>query len=79
MEELKRKDDKQIRDLNTAVSNLAIEVKSLSEAFKEHQEEIKPMYEWFKNINFTKRTIMWLLGLLSAIGGIILMYKEIFK
>ena len=76
---LRRKDDKNIEDLEKAVGDLTTEVRNLSNTFKEHQKKTEPMYLWFQNINFTKRTIMWVLGLIASIGGLILMYKEIIK
>ena len=84
--ENKRKDDKQINDLKIAVNNLTTEVKNLSgkidnqaTTFAAHEKKTAPMYEWFQNINFTKRAVMWILGFISAIGGLILLFKEILK
>jgi len=46
---------------------------------KRDKAKIDPLLEWFGNMNFTKRTIMWILGFFASVGGLILMYKELFK
>lgn len=51
----------------------------LIKRFDKFEEKATPVIEWFENITFTKRLIMWTLGFLSAVGGLILMWIQIFK
>ena len=51
------------------------EIKELREAI----EKLEPMVEWFNNMNFMKRTFMFVLKFLASVGGLILLYRQIFK
>ena len=39
----------------------------------------KPALEWFDGLTFLKKFILTVLGIASAIGGAILLFKEVFK
>lgn len=60
------------------ISELTNEIKELRKEFKAHQKKMEPVYLWFINVNFFKKSIMWILGLASGIGGLILIIKQLF-
>ena len=43
------------------------------------KEKSQPMIDWFNGMNWSRKAIMWVLGIIGAIGSLILMYKQIFK
>lgn len=53
--------------------------KETLEKIKCLEEKTEPLIEWFKNINFFKSGIMWLLGLAAAIVGLIIAFKNLLK
>jgi hypothetical protein len=71
--------------LSNSIDNLHLELKQqkkdfedLVTAIKEHQEKMDPIYLWFTNVNFFKKTLMWILSLVAALGGVFLVIKQIF-
>lgn len=64
-------------------------IKRIIEVDKRHQQVVEkidaymqrsePMLKWFEGMNVSRKTLMWILGLLGAVGSLILMYREITK
>ena len=77
--EMNTKSNEEIIKLKKVVESLVEGMTNHQANFIAHQEKIEPMYLWFNNITFTKRLIMWILGILSAIGGLILLFRDVFK
>ena len=51
----------------------------LREDLNDFKEKSQPMIDWFNGLNYSRKLLMWFLGILAAIGSLILMYKQIFK
>ena len=43
------------------------------------KNDVKPMLKWFDGMNVSRKLLMWILGLFASIGGLILMWREIFS
>lgn len=90
---LRRQDDKKIEELeNRFDEHLRIyadngrELARLATAMelhiKEHDEfkiKLEPMIKFYEGAGFTQKAVMYLLALLTAIGGLYLLIKQIFK
>lgn len=79
-----------LQSVEMIVSNLMREFKSFKNQHENQLAEVKqmvqhisdenrPVIEWFKNINFTKSAIMWILGFVASIVGLLLAFRELFK
>ena len=55
------------------------EIMLLREDLNDFKEKSQPMIDWFNGLNYSRKLLMWFLGILAAIGSLILMYKQIFK
>ena len=66
-------------NLTREIQLLGEKVDSLATIVDTHQKKMEPVYLWFQNVNFFKRSLMWILGLISALGGLALMFKQLFK
>ena len=55
------------------------EIMLLREDLNDFKEKSQQMLDWFNGMNFSRKIFMYTLGVLGAIGSLILMYKQIFK
>ena len=51
----------------------------LRKDIKELSDKVTPVVNWFDNINFSKKAIMWILGLLGSIVALALGFKSLIK
>lgn len=41
--------------------------------------EIQPVIEAFTGLSWSKKALLWIIGLLASIGGLVLTYRQVFK
>ena len=61
------------------LSQIKDEIMLLRVELNDFKEKSQPMIDWFNGMNWSRKAIMWVLGIIGAIGSLILMYKQIFK
>lgn len=57
----------------------AEEIIKLSKSMEIMQVQITPMAKWFVNITVGKRLILWGVGLIMGVGGLVLMVAQVIK
>jgi len=73
-------DQKEIHNQQKTIHDgICQSIREMRDEFREYQERTEPMIKWFSGMTVMKKTIMWVLGLLGALGSVILMWREIFK
>jgi hypothetical protein len=55
------------------------EHKEIMDAISDLDAKVTPVVDWFKNITFGKRALMWMLGLIGSIVGIAIGLKSLLK
>ena len=77
--EIYSKNGHELARLAEAVENLTTTFNSHVATAKESDDKMKPVVEWFSNINFFKSAIMWIFGFIIAFGGTYAVVKGLFK
>ena len=92
-EELRRKDDEKIEELESRFDRFqeayiknGKELARLSGLIEIHiknhdefKDKIEPMIKFYEGMTFTQRVVMYMLALLASIGGLYIIIKQIFK
>ena len=61
------------------LQDIVDKIDTLHERIELLDAKVTPVVDWFKNLTFAKSAMMWLLGLVAAIGGLIIMFRDIFS
>jgi hypothetical protein len=76
-------DEKAFQDINYKLSSLEAdrdqEHKEIMDAISALDIKVTPVVDWFKNITFGKKALMWILGLIGSIVGIAIGLKTLLK
>lgn len=76
--EIYAKNGHELARLAEAVENLTISFNNHVAASVEYERGMRPLIEWFSNINFFKSAIMWIFGFIIALGGTYAVIKGFF-
>ena len=76
---INKKLDAITKEKNTTHKMIHEELKEIKEAVQALSDKVSPVVTWFGNINFSKKAIMWILGILGSIVGIALGVKNLLK
>lgn len=61
------------------MNDVSLQIKIMHEKIDMLINRSSPALEWFEGLTFTKKLILTILGIISAIGGTILLFRELFK
>lgn len=78
LDEMSALDKKEEEDRQYAHEQIRNDYKQLREDIRMLSEQVQPVVKWFDNINFSKKAIMWILGILGSTIGILIGLKSLF-
>ena len=74
---LPEKNKVDIAQIRREISRKTNEHKEIMDAIAALDEKVTPVVDWFKNITFGKRALMWMLGLVGGIVAIAIGIKTL--